>query len=141
MSMTRSQFLGTLGAAVAFAVTGSGRRLLASGLVASVSNLGSERFANAVSSTFTIQVDGRSVDLVLDRVARMKTSVSTDQFSLIFHCPTSSRIPEGKYPARHAKLGEFEVFIVPSGYNEQNRQEFRAEFNLLLVPAETVRKR
>lgn len=49
-------------------------------------------------------------------------------FSLIFAAPSGSRLSQRIYKIRHAALGEFEIFLVPIG-RDQDGMKLQAIFN------------
>ncbi len=141
MTVTRSAFLKTLGAALA-AATLDPSELLAALPEADPSDPGdafggvfsAELFAPYVGLSFRASTRaGRpwQGDLVLDAVQSIP-STGSEQFTLSFKSYDAVRLPAGMISISNPSFGRTRVFIQPAGEDENLRfTRYRAEFNLL----------
>jgi uncharacterized protein DUF6916 len=51
-----------------------------------------------------------------------------ERFSVFFVGPLEVKLPQHTYRLKHAKMGEFDIFLVPIGRNEQGFR-YEAVFN------------
>lgn len=59
--------------------------------------------------------EGTRVGMVLAEVSERPVTRDVEQFSLIFHAPAGTTVPNGIHAFQHAVLGDFDLFIVPIG--------------------------
>jgi uncharacterized protein DUF6916 len=78
-----------------------------------------ETFAGREGEAFAIELADATLELTLAEVERMPEDWGrTDQrvpFSVVFHGPLESALPQQIWPLDHADLGRLEVFLVPLG--------------------------
>jgi len=80
-------------------------------------------FEECVGSAFRIQADsGSSIDAELIEATPMGSRpggsgavAQRDAFSIVFRGPAEPVLPQKIYTLEHAKLGRFELFLVPIG--------------------------
>jgi hypothetical protein len=88
-------------------------------------------FAEHLNSTFRIRVDdSHSVDAVLVEAVDTGSTERQEQFSLLFHLPIDSPLPQHMYRIEHDHLGAMDLLLVPVGIDREGRQ-YEAFFNLL----------
>jgi hypothetical protein len=76
-----------------------------------------ETFDGRIGDAFeVIPPEGRPVELVLSACEADRYERS---FSLLFHAPDGRLEPQQTFRARHAELGEFDLFLVPLGPDER----------------------
>ncbi len=87
-----------------------------------------ETFMERVGETFELtNLDGETIEVVLSSCeetpytlpAEWEEDVKRTPFSLLFHDPDASRVaPQQVFTVRNTELGEFELFLVPLGPDE-----------------------
>src|SRR5262249_48834596 len=127
MSMTRAKFLSMVSSSVALAAA-SPARLLASSVTIVFT---AEAFLRYKNTTFTVHAPGGDVRMNLDDVPTGRPDPYTNQFSLIFSGPKSSKVPEGTYTITHNGLNPFSLHISPAGVRSDGKKLYRADFNIL----------
>jgi hypothetical protein len=88
-------------------------------------------FAPHVGSTFRAHVGDRLLELTLAEVSDVRLSPRVEAFSLEFHGPAATPLPQAEYQFDHPVVGEFALFIVPVG-REGDVLQYEAVFNHLL---------
>jgi hypothetical protein len=85
--------------------------------MSSLSSLKPADFEPHLGHEFTIETNGKRLDLKLAEVERAGAAVREGgAFSLMFRsAPTDPILPQGIYPVQHPVLGTHELFIVPLG--------------------------
>jgi len=79
--------------------------------------LTSEDFAGRLGEVFeVVPAEGGSFELVL---AECEAERYESSFSLRFHARDGRLEPQQTFRARHAELGEFDLFLVPLGPDER----------------------
>lgn len=142
MRVSRSTFLKAFGAAIVGAGVDA-RTLVAS--AAGLSNvpelpraggrfglLDAEagHFRPHLNTSFAVRsTDGASARLVLAEVAERPLTRNVEQFSLIFHAPVATTVPQGIHAFHHQALGDFDLFIVPIGAPNGRRTVYQACFS------------
>lgn len=99
-----------------------------------IENLTKEMFAESLNTKFRVQPEGS--DAIEIELAELNEGVSTptqEQFALLFRGPHNSFLPQMIYHLEHEKLGEFDLFLVPVG-RDQNGFQYEAVFNRFLTP-------
>lgn len=77
----------------------------------------SETFADRIGEIFeVVPADGPPLELVL---AECEADRYEGSFSLLFHALDGRLEPQQTFRARHAELGEFDLFLVPLGPDER----------------------
>ena len=83
-----------------------------------------DQFAAHLGETFDVGVEGGSttVEMVLAEAAEGSElggpgpeGQQRRQFSLVFHAPSGTHLPQGTYLVRHSVMGELALFLVPLG--------------------------
>ena len=88
-------------------------------------------FEEHIGSTFSLSAapDGPQLTLVeVERGQRQPNAPRTEPFGLLFTSETRSRLDQGTYALEHPAMGQFELFLVPIG-PDQEGQRFEAIFN------------
>ncbi|HEV2773692.1 MAG TPA: hypothetical protein VGV57_12870 [Thermoleophilaceae bacterium] len=89
--------------------------------------LTSETFADHVGDAFeATPVEGEPLQLLLSRCEEtpygsaegLKNSLRRVPFSLVFHAPRDRLLPQQTWSLRHPAVGEFALFLVPLGPDE-----------------------
>ena len=84
--------------------------------MSSLTSLKPADFDAHVGEEFTIEVNGKQLDLKLAEVERVGSAVREGgAFSLLFLTGPGAFLPQGTYPIRHPALGMLELFMVPLG--------------------------
>ena len=79
------------------------------------------RFECAVATTFEIapfpadESGAPIIRVTLEEVSARSAPKGYEQFAALFRGPAGPLLPQGTYHFRHAKLGEFPLFMVPVG--------------------------
>ncbi len=81
----------------------------------------------AVGTTFSLDVDGRAVDLTLVHVRHADRRAGWETFSLLFAAPGSG-LSQATYAVRHERLGSFLLFLVPV-LDDAGEPRYEAVFN------------
>ena len=87
-------------------------------------------FAPHVGSAFRVHVGDGALELTLAAVSDVRLSPRAEVFSLEFHGPASAPLPQAEYRFDHPVVGEFALFIVPVG-REEDLLQYQAVFNRL----------
>lgn len=98
------------------------------------SRLTLETFQRNLNSTFrAYPKEGSPVDLLLVSAQHIRRDALQDIFSVSFRGPVEGALEQGTYPIDHARMGAFQLFIVP--YRKgHDFVLYEATFNLLLRP-------
>jgi hypothetical protein len=95
-------------------------------------------FRPHLNTSFSVHsAGGASARLVLVEVAERPITRDVEQFSLIFHAPAATTLPQGTHAVHHHVLGDFDLFIVPIGAPNGRRTVYQACFSRHLSPDET----
>ena len=81
-------------------------------------NIKREDFEKFLKTKFRVNDDfSNFVELELVEVVNEMNDVDDgyERFSLFFHLPGNQLIPQATYKMEHEQLGQFELFIVPTG--------------------------
>jgi hypothetical protein len=93
-----------------------------------------------LKTSFAVRsADGTRVRLVLAKVVERPVTKNVEQFSLIFHAPAGTAVPQGTHSFRHPALGAFDLFLVPIGASNGRRTVYQACFSRHRSPDETGR--
>jgi hypothetical protein len=98
------------------------------------SAMDSEVFARFLNTQFTLRQGETQAKFTLVEVrhwnkrSSKKTADGKECFSLIFENAGSERLTQDTYTAAHSSLGEFPLFVVPSG---KTQKKYEALFNRL----------
>jgi hypothetical protein len=130
MGMTRLRFLSMLSSGFALAATGPAR-LLATASSQTVT-FSAGFFLPYKGTTFTVHTGSGQVGMVLDDVTSGPTDQRTNQFSLVFSAPKTTKVAEGTYSVSHTGLSSFNLHVAPAGVRSDGKKLYRADFNILL---------
>lgn len=86
-------------------------------------------FAGSLGSTFTL-ADGST--LVLDKVSPLERCAHTESFSVWLRNGAGAELAQGTHVFEHAKMGRFEMFVVPK-VAADGRAGCEAVFNRLVA--------
>jgi len=96
-----------------------------------------EDFAQCLGQPFQIECDERAVEVELSAVTGLGFKSADDgeqgkreSFTLMFHAPKQSRLPQRTYRLSHPRLGALEMFLVPIG-PDQKGMRLEAVFNFI----------
>jgi hypothetical protein len=78
-----------------------------------------EEFSKHLDDTFTIQHDGRTVELLLAEVKLGRSTPEAEQFSLFFQGPLTPQLQQRMYFMTNERTGALDLFIVPVTQNEK----------------------
>ena len=87
-------------------------------------------FAPHVGSSFRVHAGDSALELTLVEVSDVRVSPRAEVFSLEFHGPAASPLPQAEYQFDHPIVGEFALFIVPVG-RDDDALHYEAVFNRL----------
>lgn len=87
-----------------------------------------EQFVPHEKSKFRIPADSDPIELELTDVSDLVLSPHQERFSLTFRGPKDKFLEQGTRLIQHDVLGEFELFLVPLGMNEEGYL-YEASFN------------
>ena len=91
-------------------------------------------FADNVNTRFKlIYAPDQTLDVKLIEFQEGRGSPRQEVFSITFLGPGDVMLPQATYPFEHEALGQFDLFIVPIGQDEQGIY-YEAVFNRLLKP-------
>jgi hypothetical protein len=91
-----------------------------------------DSFSGFLNDTFSVHRDaGETLDLVLVEAKDLGSNPRQERFSLLFHGPLDVALEQRIYKIEHARLGPFELFIVPVGVTKSGR-DYEAIFNRVL---------
>ena len=97
-----------------------------------VPRLEHEDFTKHLNSTFRIRIDeSQTVESELTEVSELLLSPKQERFSLVFRTCNDFFLGQGQRPLEHDVMGEFELFLVPVGRDEQGTY-YEAVFNRLV---------
>jgi hypothetical protein len=94
----------------------------------------SELFSRYLNTQFTLKRGKTAAKFTLVEVRHWtspgskKSPDGKECFSLIFENAANGRLPQDTYTAAHSALGEFPLFVVPSG---NTQKKYEALFNRL----------
>ena len=95
-------------------------------------NFNRAMFAENLNTRFQIVDNAEApLDLVLTRVDEGRTTPTLDHFSILFHGPTHSFVPQGMCKFKHERLGDLALFLVPVGKDEDGFL-YEAVFNRII---------
>ena len=88
-------------------------------------------FVAALNTRFRVQAEpGAPVDLTLVQVSDLVSAARQELFSLVFHGPPDTLLPQRMYHMENERLGVIQLFIVPIGQNADG-YAYEAVFNRL----------
>jgi hypothetical protein len=84
-----------------------------------------------IGSKFDVSIDSsHAVRLTLTGVVESVKTEHSEAFSLFFHGPSDTFLPQRTRKVQHPALGEFELFLVPVAQDKDGFQ-YEAVFNLM----------
>jgi hypothetical protein len=85
-----------------------------------------------VGSGFEVMDDPAGIFTVtLTEIAGHVKTERNETFSLLFHGPPDRFMPQGIHRLKHAKLGELDIFLVPTAQDKDGFQ-YESVFNYLI---------
>jgi hypothetical protein len=95
-------------------------------------SLTEQEFAQHVGTKFQLKTDPEPIELNLVEVKGYASGPNDqkglERFSLFFEGPGSIRLPQAVYRLEHELMGEFDIFLVPVGRDDQ-ASRYEAVFN------------
>jgi len=90
-----------------------------------------EEFAKHLNSKFRIRIDeSQTVESELTEVSELLLSPKQERFSVVFRTSNDFFLDQGQRPLEHDVMGEFELFLVPVG-RDNDGTYYEAVFNRL----------
>jgi hypothetical protein len=94
-------------------------------------------FRAHLDTTFAVRsADGTRLRLVLARIIERPIEAGIEQFSLIFHAPAGTAVPDGTHAFHHPAFGGFDLFIVPIGGSNLRHTVYEACFSRHVIPCQ-----
>jgi Domain of unknown function (DUF6916) len=91
-----------------------------------------DSFAKELNTTFQIQVNQeQTVAAELVDLSEHLVSKVQDQFSIVFRTSNEVFLGQGQRELHHERMGDFSLFLVPIGRDEQGTS-YEAVFNRLI---------
>ena len=91
-----------------------------------------ELFRQHLRSPFAVRTaEGTRTRMTLAKVVERPVVKNVEQFSLTFHAPPATTIPQGTHAFHHPELGRFDLFIVPIGAPTGRPTVYQACFSRL----------
>jgi uncharacterized protein DUF6916 len=96
-------------------------------------------FQPHLNSTFAVRAtEGTRLPFVLVRVTERALTPDVEQFSLSFHAPPGTPLPDGTHAFQHGTLGEFDLFIAAVGGVSAPHTVYEACFSRHVSSRESV---
>ena len=89
-----------------------------------------ENFAKNLNTEYQVELDGEQIQLVLISISHLKKTEKQEEFSIMFRGPLDHPLPQAIHQFRHANMGDFPLFIVPTSKGDEGYQ-YQAIFNRL----------
>jgi hypothetical protein len=97
-----------------------------------VGDLTKENLSENLNTKFRLPLpDEKFIELELVKVLEHNSSPQHESFSIYFRGSKEFFLPQGTYPLEHERLGTVEIFLVPTG-QDQDGFSYEAVFNRLL---------
>jgi hypothetical protein len=91
-----------------------------------------EEFVKHVNTKFRVRVnETESVEAELTDVSEHLLSPRQERFSIVFRIPNETNLGQGQRAIEHDQMGDFSLFLVPIGRDEQGTY-YEAVFNRLV---------
>lgn len=91
-----------------------------------------EEFAKHLNTKFRVQVnETESVEAELTDVSEHLLSPRQERFAIVFRVPNETYLGQGQRSFEHDQMGDFSLFVVPIGRDEQGTY-YEAVFNRLV---------
>ena len=95
-------------------------------------SLTEKEFSQHVGTKFHVKIDEREIELdlieVKGYVSQEIEQGGMERFSVFFAGPGDPFLPQKVYRLEHERMGEFEIFLVPVGGDQQGYR-YEAVFN------------
>lgn len=144
MRLTRGEFVRSLAVSASAAVAGifsvgSQQQAMADKTISNADRirqmfdkLSKDSFSVHVDSVFKIcdQQSPTFIEATLVEVTDGVSSSEVEQFSILFHGPAEPMLPQQTYTIEHPQMGNFDLFLVPIGA-DQEKVQYEAVFNRL----------
>lgn len=90
-----------------------------------------QQMTEHIGSEFDVSVDSsHTIRLTLTDVVENVKTEHNETFSLFFHGPSDTFLPQRTRTLKHPVLGDFEIFLVPVAQDKDGFQ-YEAVFNLM----------
>ena len=95
-------------------------------------NLTADNFSPLLNQEFQIKLDTNTtlmvqlIEVTINK--QLEEREGRQSFSIVFQGPRDLELTQGMYPISHEKIGEFDLFLVPIGPDDQGMC-FEAVFN------------
>lgn len=89
-----------------------------------------ETLVNCLNTEFQVDRDAERIQLRLIEISELKKNERQEQFSIVFRGPLEQPLSQGIHQFRHAKMGSFELFVVPIKRDAEG-YHYEAVFNRL----------
>jgi uncharacterized protein DUF6916 len=91
-----------------------------------------EEFSKHLNSTFRIRLSPeQTLDARLVEISEHMVSARQDRFAIVFETSNEVLIQQGIAPFEHDQMGDFQLFIVPIGRDEEGTR-YEAVFNRVI---------
>ena len=90
-----------------------------------------DEFAKHLNSKFQIRInESQAIETELVEVSELLLSPRQERFSIVFRASNDIFLGQGQWPHEHEVMGQFELFLVPVGRDEDGSY-YEAVFNRL----------
>jgi hypothetical protein len=97
-----------------------------------IENLTKEMFSESLNTRFRAYLEvSNAVELELIQLTEGVSTPKHEQFALVFRGPNNPFLQQMIYHMEHERLGEFDLFLVPVGRDQEGVQ-YEAVFNRFL---------
>jgi hypothetical protein len=83
-----------------------------------------------LNEKFQVQHDLGTMEVELIEATEIAADPRPEQFSIVFRGPTEPPARQGMYKFEHDQMGDFDLFIVPIGQDDEGRY-YEAAFSRL----------
>jgi len=90
-----------------------------------------EEFAKHLHEKFRIRLNEQTIEAELTEISELLLSPRQERFSIVFRTSNEMLLEQGLHPFEHDQMGNFELFIVPIGRDEDGTY-YEAVFNRLV---------
>ena len=106
---------------------------------------GFAEFLAQVNTTFAVRAGAKTIRMKLVHAGALPAMTvqqvaANENFTLMFHGPRHSPLPQDTYPFDHPQLGRLAIFIVPVGQPVATHCRYQAVFSRTTDAAELARQ-
>lgn len=94
-------------------------------------NLTHEEFSKHLNTTFRIRLNETIIDAELFEITEHMLSPRQERFAIVFRTSNEFLLSQGMANFEHDQMGEFQLFIVPIGRDEEGTS-YEAVFNRVI---------